>query len=444
MSESTSAVAQPERSALSGLRAALGPGLLFAAASVGVSHVVQSTRAGAVYGLGLIGFVILANVVKYPAFRFGQQYAAATGTSLLEGYRRQGTWALWLYAGLTLLTMFTVQAAVTVVTAGLAMAMLGLDPGLFGGPAQAAVAVSVALTTICAGILRAGQYRMLDRVTKGLVLVFAISTLLATLFVLPRIDWSQPMMLGLGDIDPKTLFFIVALVGWMPSAIDIAVWQSLWTLARRHDTSHAPTVKESMIDFHIGYIGTAFYAVCFVLMGAGVMYGTGKEFPEAAGAFAAQVIGLYTAALGPWSRPLIAVSAFAVMFSTTLTVVDGFPRAIATLFARFRGEETGGLFEMGEYEVRRVYWIAIAALGLGSMLVLGVFLSSLKVMVDLATTLSFVTAPLLAWLNHRAMLGAEVPDAGRPKPWLVAMSLGGVVCLGGFALLYVYVRFIGG
>ena len=32
----------------------LGPGLLFAGAAIGVSHLVQSTRAGADFGLGLI------------------------------------------------------------------------------------------------------------------------------------------------------------------------------------------------------------------------------------------------------------------------------------------------------------------------------------------------------------------------------------------------------
>ena len=32
----------------------LGPGLLFAGAAIGVSHLVQSTRAGADFGLSLI------------------------------------------------------------------------------------------------------------------------------------------------------------------------------------------------------------------------------------------------------------------------------------------------------------------------------------------------------------------------------------------------------
>ena len=40
----------------------LGPGILFATTAIGVSHLVQSTRAGAEYGFTLIGFVLMAGV----------------------------------------------------------------------------------------------------------------------------------------------------------------------------------------------------------------------------------------------------------------------------------------------------------------------------------------------------------------------------------------------
>ena len=46
----------------------LGPGILFATTAIGVSHLVQSTRAGAEYGFTLIGFVLMANIFKYPFF----------------------------------------------------------------------------------------------------------------------------------------------------------------------------------------------------------------------------------------------------------------------------------------------------------------------------------------------------------------------------------------
>ena len=80
----------------------LGPGLLYAGAAVGVSHLVQSTRAGASYGFGLIGVLILANILKYPFFEFAPRYAASTGKSLVHGYKKIGKWALALYALLTL------------------------------------------------------------------------------------------------------------------------------------------------------------------------------------------------------------------------------------------------------------------------------------------------------------------------------------------------------
>ena len=46
----------------------LGPGLLFAGAAIGVSHLVQSTRAGADFGWGLLWALLLANLMKYPFF----------------------------------------------------------------------------------------------------------------------------------------------------------------------------------------------------------------------------------------------------------------------------------------------------------------------------------------------------------------------------------------
>lgn len=50
----------------------LGPGLLFAGAAIGVSHLVQSTRAGADFGFSLLWVLILSNIIKYPFFYLDQ------------------------------------------------------------------------------------------------------------------------------------------------------------------------------------------------------------------------------------------------------------------------------------------------------------------------------------------------------------------------------------
>ena len=48
----------------------LGPGLLFAGAAIGVSHLVQSTRAGADFGWGLLWALLIVNLFKFPLLIF--------------------------------------------------------------------------------------------------------------------------------------------------------------------------------------------------------------------------------------------------------------------------------------------------------------------------------------------------------------------------------------
>ncbi len=412
----------------------LGPGLLFAGAAIGVSHLVQSTRAGALYGFGLLLVIIAANVLKYPAFSFGPRYAAATGTSLLEGYRRQGPWALLLYSVITLGTMFTVMAAVTVVTAGLAKALFALDSSI--------VVISAGLILVCVVILAAGKYHWLDLIMKFVVAALTVLTVLATILVLPKIDWSQFRLWPSSEQwNMKTAAFVAPLVGWMPSAVDISVWHSLWTLAKRRDTKHAPSVEESLLDFKIGYIGTAFLAVCFMLLGAGVLYGSGVRPAQSAGGFAGQVIALYTATLGEWARYLIGGCAFAVMFSTTLTVADGFPRALQALYGRFRRPEKVDEDGDGD-DSKPVYWGAMAVLAIGALLVIhNIARLDFKLLIDIATALAFLTAPILAILNHRAVFATYIPEEKRPGERMRRFSLVSIGVLALVALWWLYVRF---
>ena len=103
----------------------LGPGLLFAGAAIGVSHLVQSTKAGAEFGFGLLWAILLVHLFKYPFFQFGPRYAAATGETLLDGYKKLGNVVLAISFAISFLTMFIIQAAITVVTAGLATNIFG-------------------------------------------------------------------------------------------------------------------------------------------------------------------------------------------------------------------------------------------------------------------------------------------------------------------------------
>ena len=426
---------------------AFGPGLLFAGAAVGVSHLVQATRAGAVFGVAMISVVLLANLVKYPAFRFGPHYAAATGQPILSGYRRQGIWTLVAFSLLTLGTMFTVAAAVTVVTAGVVISVLGLGPiaestvGAAMGPAS----VSVLLMVFSAVLLAVGGYPWLDRFMKLVMPVLILSTLVAMAVTIGRIDWANTSLLPVAPLASATgIAFTAAVVGWMPSAIDISAWSSLWTLARGRQRGRRPQLAGVLLDFDVGYLATTLLAVAFVLLGAGVMYGRGIEFKDSASGFAGQVIELYTSTLGPWSGPVIGLAALLVMLSTTITVMDGFPRVVAALAAQVRmsaGEDPGRDEHGGAEGDRRVYRIAFAVIACGTLAILFFGMSSFKALIDLATTLSFLTAPVLSWFNHRAVFGAEVPAASRPGRGMWWWSAVAISLQAAFAAWYLTVIF---
>ena len=58
-------------------------------------------------------------------------------------------------------------------------------------------------------------------------------------------------------------------------------------------------------------------------------------------------------------------------------------------------------------------------------------------MVDLATTLSFVTAPVLAILNYKAVTHKDMPEESRPGKGLKIYAITGIVFLSTFTIFYI-------
>ena len=282
------------------------PGILFASTAIGVSPLVQSTRAGAVYGFALLWAVVAANLFKYPFFVYGSRYANASGESIIDGYKRIGKWMLILYFIITISSMFFVSAAVGAVTSGFMDNLFGTssftDFKLF---------TSITLFTIVLAILIIGKYSALDRLIKVVGAILLISTLLA--FVLTLIHSPSPKQATFVAPDAWSVSgfaFIIALMGWMPTAVDLSSWNSLWTIARIKQTGYKPILKETLFDFNFGYIISAVLSICFITMGAFLIYGTGQNMPAGSAAFANSVVQQYTRTIGDWSYFIIAIAVF--------------------------------------------------------------------------------------------------------------------------------------
>ncbi|MBL7015820.1 MAG: divalent metal cation transporter [Nitrosopumilus sp.] len=408
-----------------------GPGILFACTAIGVSHLVQSTRAGADFGLMILGFVILVTLLKYPFFEYGSRYANSTQTSIIDGYKKLGKPALWLYFLLTVSSMFFVTGAVGFVTAGFFENLFGID---FLGEWTVVI-----LFAICVGILAIGKYNVLDSLIKIIAIVLLISTVSAFLFALYN-----------GPIEPVDefitkelwnvtgIFFLLALMGWMPTAIDLSSWNSLWTLERMKQTNYKPKLKETLFEFRLAYLITGILAVMFVVLGSFIFYGSGEELPNNNSLFAHKIVTLYTETIGNWSYIIIAASAFTVMFGTIIAVFDGYSRSLQrTVELIFTKKE-----EKIRTKFRTFYVLFLILISAGSLVVIFQFGNNLKELVDFATVMSFVIAPVIAIFNFRLVTGKFLDKEHQPSVLLKILSFAGIIFLSGFAAFFLITKFL--
>lgn len=371
---------------------------------------MQSTRAGAQYGYILIVAIVLAHIFKYPFFALGPRYAKATNESLVTGYGRMGKWAVILLLVLTVSTMFTVQSAVTLVTAGLLQHM-GVSIGL--------PIIALILLLICLAIVQIGKFSILDNLMKVIMVVLSISTVLA--FVLSfGVDREViPSARAIFNITSDSdLGFLLAFVGWMPAPLDIAIWHSIWTLAK------GKTENSGEFDFKVGFYGTAILGICFLVLGANTMYGSGVPLQASAGGFASQLIESFTSCLGEWSYWFITIAAFTTMFSTTLTCFDAMPRVM---------NHIGVELKFPGYLTTVTFWRVM--LCIGTLVVLFFFVSSMREMVTFATIMSFLTAPLLALLSYLLVLKTKNKVLWTELERVLALA--GIILLSVLCFLYV-------
>jgi len=395
----------------------LGPGILFAAAAIGVSHLVQATRAGAEYGMGLLWAVFIVHLFKYPFFQFGPRYAMATGESLLHGIKRLGTWVLVLYFLLTILTMFIIQSAVGLVTAGIAQYVFGFWDDIF---------IWMVIGTVSSAlVLVIGRYKVLDILMKLVVVLLTLCTIVAVVIAL-KTNYDNLSFEQVLPHNMEGIIFLIALMGWMPAPLDVIIWQSLWSVEKSKTTKSYHT-KQAIIDFNVGYGFTIILAISFLLLGAMVMFNSGEQFSGSAIQFSKQLVNLYSSQLGPASKIFISIAAFATMFSTSITTLDASSRVM---------DKTVKLLFPHREKSDYLIWLAI--LVIGTMIIIRFFVSEMGLMVKIATVFSFLTAPFFAIVILILVKSKYMSKEWQPGKWLTYYAIAGIIFLLGFSGMYVY------
>jgi Mn2+/Fe2+ NRAMP family transporter len=413
----------------------LGPGLLLAATSIGGSHIALAPTAGARFGYDLLWLVILAHLFKYHAFEFGPRLALGANMSLLEGYRRlpgPKNWALWTGIVDMCLESIGVLAAVAGFTGSILAASFGGATPLW----------TVGVVVVAGAMLAIGRYRLLTIATGLMLLGLAVGTGIAFFSAPP-----SPSEVG-GGLLPSypagSLLLVAAILGWMPTGVGVSIWHSLWIREDRRfqpDPQHAPGTRayqadrlekfrRGIRDMRMGYGLSAALAVMFLGLGAAVLRPAGLV-PEGVDT-ALTLSRIYTDRLGAWMEPVFLIVAFAAMFSTTYTVMDGMPRTLTAAWRHIRGVPDADRADRG-----RLYWGYLVAMTLGSLAVVAVVSDPIRLITILAAV-TFLFSPLWFVLNTWSVTRFVTERKMRPSKLEFALAGIGIVFMIGTAALLIY------
>lgn len=394
----------------------LGPGIIMASSAIGGSHIIASTQAGANYGFKLAFFIIAVNLLKYPFYYFAFKYSLEEGKSVLYGYSKKGKKYLSIFLIFNLFATVVNIAGGTLLSAALLSLILPFSVPLIW--LNLSVLVSFLL------ILRKQQYHILDVISKNIMLILTIITILSLILAFVNsgdINTTNNTIIS----DPYTLAaipFLIALMGWMPSPLELSIASSLWVVEKKKEEN--VSVKNGLLDFNIGYIVTIVLALVFMALGALVQFGKGVPL-QGGGKFIIQFVDMYAYVIGEWTRWFVSLMAFICIYGTTITAVDGYSRtnmeAIGLLFHKRNGN--------------LLYYMIIACII--SLCVILFFQNSVKNMIIFAMTMSFISAPIFAWLNFSLYQKNDKEKSKSMTLW----ALVGLIYLICMLILYFMVKF---
>ena len=132
--------------------------------------------------------------------------------------------------------------------------------------------------------------------------------------------------------------------------------------------------------------------------------------------------------MGGESRYLIGIVAFLCIFSTTVTVIDGYSRTLDMGWQLLTSKASSD---------KRLTGIMLAISAFGLLLIL-FFKGALLPLLEFVMILAFMTTVIFAWLNYRLMTSKQLPEADRYDTKMKLLSWFGLSYLLIFAALFIY------
>jgi Mn2+/Fe2+ NRAMP family transporter len=290
----------------------VGPGLLAAATGVGAGDLVATMIAGSQYGYVLLWAALLGTVLKLGLAEGVGRWHLASGSTLLDGWRRLGRWAT-VFFGIYIVVWGLVYGATAMSAVGLPLNALFpvLDVRYW---AMIAGVAGLALVW-------AQRYNGFEKVMVALTGVMFVSVIVTAVLVRP--DPVQIVEGLLPRLPQGSVVYVLGLVGGVGGTITLGAY-GYWMLGKGwRGTGWLSMMR---LDNAIGYVLTGVFVVAMLLVGAEVLLG--QELTS--GDSGLLVLGDELAArYGEWSRIVFLVGFFAVSATSLLGVWNG----VSLLFA---------------------------------------------------------------------------------------------------------------
>ncbi|HVL84927.1 MAG TPA: Nramp family divalent metal transporter [Pseudonocardia sp.] len=290
----------------------IGPGLLAAATGVGAGDLVATMVAGARFGTVLLWAAVLGTVLKLALAEGVGRWHLASGTTLLDGWRRLGYWATGFF-GLYIVVWGLVYGATAMSAVGLPL------NALFGG---LSVRYWGMIAGVCGLVLVWGQrYAAFEKLMVVLVGVMFVSVVTTAVLVAPDLgDVANGLV---PRLPPGSTIYVLGLIGGVGGTITLAAY-GYWMLGKGwRGTGWLATMR---LDNTVGYVMTGIFVVAMLVVGADILLGQDLTAGDAGLVALGDELG---ARYGDWSRLVFLVGFLAVSATSLLGVWNG----VGLLFA---------------------------------------------------------------------------------------------------------------
>ena len=290
----------------------LGPGILAAAAGVGAGDLVATMVAGAEYGTALLWAALLGTVLKLALGEGVGRWHLASGTTLLDGWRRLGRWATGFFAVYIVIWGFVYGAT--------AMSAVGLPlNALFGG-------LSVRYWAMIAGVVGlalvwAQRYQVFEKFMTALVALKFVTVVSVAILVGPDLGGLASGLVP--RLPAGSTVYVLGLIGGVGGTITMAAY-GYWMFAK--GWKGTGWLSMMRLDNAVGYVMTGVFVVAMLIVGSTLLLGQDLTESDRGLLTLGEVLG---ADYGQWARILFLVGFLAVTTSSLLGVWNG----VSLLFA---------------------------------------------------------------------------------------------------------------